>query len=173
MPKFSLKKIFINNRFIIITGILFIILIFSLIFIYIPLAKSLGELNARYNQQYGELLKVKEQIALSDKIKARIISYSEDELGALDELTKVASTLGINLDSVKPEKIISLGEDYQILPIAIESVCDFKALGSFLGALEGLEKSVVVLKQLEITRAEESLPNLKASLELGIYLRSD
>ncbi len=173
MDKLNLKKMFLPNRIALIAGVLAIILIFSIIFVYIPLAKSLADLNLRYKQQYLELKKVKEQIALLDKIKAKIVSYSEDELQALDELTKVANALGIEFDSVKPLQIVSLEEDYQVLPIAIEAVCDFKALSTFLGALESFEKSVVVIKQLQITREEKLLPDLKTVLELGIYLRSD
>lgn len=168
-----IKKFFLNYRFIFIFAILAIILGFSIIFIYLPLAKDLRDLNSRYTRKFLELDKIKDKIAVADKIKAKIIVYSQDLPSALDELTKKANALGINFDFIKQEKLINLSQGYQVLPILIESVCDFQALGSFLGSLEDLEKSVIVLNQLEINREEDSLPNLRVDLQLGIYLRSD
>ena len=170
MAKAIRKNIFLKNWLISVFVILAVICAFLINFTYIPLARKLGDIRTRYRQETSRLEKIKGEVSTADKIKAKIIIYSQDLSQALDELTKRANGLGVEFDLLKPQEPIGLGKDYQVLPILIESACSFEALGSFLGSLEDLTESVVVLNRLEIVREQDLLPDLKVSLELGMYL---
>ncbi len=166
----NLKALFVKNRLIFI--LLFSIIVFIISFIYIgaPLLKELNTLNIRYRQDQLEFSKIQEEVSLLDNIKAKNFTDTEHIPTALEELTRKANDLGLKFDVVKQRGLVPLAGNYKILPLHIESTCDFQALGNFLGALENLKESITVVDQLEVTREKEILPNLKVVLELGMYI---
>ncbi len=169
--KNRVKNMFLNKTIIYIFILVAVIIIF--IFLYLPLLKDLDSLSIRYKQESKKLENIKQQIATSDNLKAKAITRQEEITQALDELTRKANSLDFKFDSLKQSEMAALGSDFMLMPISIESTCDFQAIGNFLGSLEDLEKSVVVVQKIKIETLKEALPNLKLSLELAMYVSNE
>ncbi|MEW6008540.1 MAG: type 4a pilus biogenesis protein PilO [Candidatus Omnitrophota bacterium] len=170
--KLDLKTLFAKNRFIFLLALSVLIFIISIIYICVPLLKNLNAVSKLYRREQLEFDRIQKEASLLDNVKAKNFTDSEHIPAALEELTRKANELGIKFDAVKQRGLVFLDGNYKILPLSIESTCDFQALGNFLGNLENLKESVTVVDKLEITREKEILPNLKVVLELGMYIIS-
>lgn len=95
----------------------------------------------------------------------------EDISLAIDELTRQGKLKDINFISMTPKEIKE-SEDFlfKILPIKTEIESTYKGIGRFLGSLEGLEKSLVVVRDFNITPDEGNPIMLKTKLTVDMYL---
>ena len=158
------------RRFVVLIVAMVLALVFLTGLVYMPLWKNLSDLTLRYRQEQEKLDQIKKEAGFSDKVKAKVITSADEIPQALAELTKKARVFGVSFDTIKQRDMISLDKDYKILPIYIEATAEFQGLVGFLGSLENLRKSVIVVDKLDILRGKELLPRLKANIELGIYL---
>ena len=86
-------------------------------------------------------------------------------------MTKQGRSKGINFNSIAPRKIENPGDSkYKILPIDIEVKSTYKELAVFLGLLEELEKSLVTVKNLNISSGKEKTAKLNTRLTVNMYL---
>lgn len=166
----NVKKSLGTRRFAVLVLGMFLALAFLTSLVYLPLWKNLQAKSFDYRQEQERLKQIKQEAVLGDKIKAKLIT-SEDEIPqALDEMVRKARALGISFESMKRKDLLTLDKNYKILPISIEASVEFQGLAEFLGSLENLRRSVIVVNQLDISRDKELLPRLRANIELGMYL---
>ncbi|GEM_PF-3243090 len=168
--RLKLKNIISVDKSVIVFLILIIGAVICSIVIFIPATRNLGNLGAQLKAQGLKLEEIKREIASSGKSKSRIVTNPEDIAQALDEITKKSAQLNFKFDSIKQGEPFAIGGNFKILPITIESTCNFQALSGFVAALENLRRSVVVVKRLDVSKDKTNPRNLKVSLELGMYL---
>ena len=91
---------------------------------------------------------------------------------AIDEITKLGATLNINFLSISPQKITRPKDSkYPVLPIHMNLQSEYKDFGIFLGALEGLNQSIVTVKSFQVNADQQILPQIKADLIVEVYLQ--
>jgi len=115
-----------------------------------------------------ELLKIEllKQVAT----KRTLISEKDISL-AIDEFTKQGRSGGINFTSIVPREIkAEAGSMYKVLPIDMEMESTYKELAVFLGSLEQLEKSLVTVKDLNMTSDKGKREKLDTRLTVNMYL---
>lgn len=103
--------------------------------------------------------------------EGRLLTRAEVS-GAIDEMTNAGAVLNINFLSTSPQQIEKpKGSKYSVLPIRMELQSEYKDLGLFLGALEGLKESIVTVKSFRVKTSQEVLPQVKTELVVEIYLK--
>jgi hypothetical protein len=106
--------------------------------------------------------------------KERHLLTSEEIPLAIDEITSAGRTLGINFVSIRPQdEQAAQNGSYPYLPIYMDVESEYQHLGQFLGRLMNLETGIVVVHSFQIQRIEEILPQVKATLEIGVYLQGE
>jgi Tfp pilus assembly protein PilO len=165
-----MKKFLSGKQFTFIILILAAFFVSVIIAISIPVWRNLQALRLHLKEEQVKLDQVRQSLPVPDKIIKKFITSADDIPLALNELAKKANFAGIKFDSLKQKETIALGAGYKILPLDLETVCDVQALANFLGALDNLRNSVMVVNRLEIKRDKELLPQVKATMELGMYL---
>lgn len=166
----NLNSIFLNKRFnIILLGLVAAIGI-GFIFVFMPDYDSLQKLKIRLNKENMKLSEIKNEISISGEVKSGMVTDLAGVALALDEITAKANQFGVKFDSQKQSEPIDIGGNFKILPITIESTCDFRALGDFLLSLENLRQSVVVVNRLQVQKDKTPGGKLKVSIDLGMYL---
>ena len=102
--------------------------------------------------------------------KRTLISEKDISL-AIDEFTKQGRSGGINFTSIVPREIkAEAGSMYKVLPIDMEMESTYKELAVFLGSLEQLEKSLVTVKDLNMTSDKGKREKLDTRLTVNMYL---
>ena len=120
-------------------------------FIYGPFVKELNAARKSYQALTKELSWARQVTSSGQmpEIKEGPVSTADISL-AIDELTKDGKRQGIDFISITPGQIRPKDEVYQIVPLEIESESTYEDLGTFLGSLDELAKSMVVVESLSI-----------------------
>lgn len=157
--------------FIAITAALTFIAFMLVISVYMPLGAKLRKAGRELKAIEGELEMVKGTIEAVGSYGKRSLPTQEEISIAIDELTKRGRDLGINFISISPQRIEEVQDlPYGLLPIPMELESGYEGLGRFLGALEGLEASVVTIGSFEIERDERILPKVRTKLVAEMYI---
>lgn len=163
-----------GRREVLIGGVAIVVIAFFLcFFVYLPLGSRIRKAGRELKVIEGELEMVKGTIETVGSHGKRSLPTQEEISIAIDELTRRGRDLGINFISISPQKIEEIQDlPYGFLPIRMELESGYEDLGRFLGALEGLEESVVTIGGFEIERDERILPKVRTKLEAKMYLMS-
>ncbi|MFH1202139.1 MAG: type 4a pilus biogenesis protein PilO [Candidatus Omnitrophota bacterium] len=159
-----------DKKNIIILGIPLAIVILLVFLVYLPLAKELTKAGAQLSLKTKEVSQLQSEIQSVSLNKKKSLPSLKEVSQALDELTKLGLEQNINFISMDPRHPqASKSKVYQILPIDMVIQAEYGELGTFLGALESLKRSVVTLNHLEIDREEKILPKLNVRLTVNMY----
>ena len=157
---------------IIIAGALIIILGLYLV-LYRPLTRKLNQEYRKYKTIEVALHETHQTIINLKKARLKKSFITEEGISlAINELTKEGRLKGIDFISITPQKIEELKSLplYKILPIEMEIKSSYNDLGIFLGSLDYLQKSLIVVKSFEIIANKKDLRELQTKLVLNMYL---
>ena len=143
--------------------------------IYGPLIKEVKTKYIECRSIEKEVVKCYDVIESVGRIAGeRVLITEEDVSRAIDELTKHGKLNGINFISIKPKKMKKeKGSEYKILPVGVEIKSTYERLGTFLGSLDNLDKSLVKVKNFNITPDEKTPNKLITDLTMDIYLSGE
>ncbi|UCD15793.1 MAG: type 4a pilus biogenesis protein PilO [Candidatus Omnitrophota bacterium] len=145
------------------------------LFLYQPVIKEIKVLSLESRNTEAQISYIRRMITESEKrkIEKEIVNEETASLG-IDELVRQGKARGISFVSITPKKIEkSETGQYKILPIGIEIKAGYKDLGAFLGALDELKKSLVIVKSFEIIAVKDEIDKLRARIVLSMYLASE
>ena len=138
-----------------------------------PLLSKVQRVGGEVKALESEMMSSRQAIQSQDKFRqtGNLLTSQKVSL-AIDEITKVGATLNINFLSISPQKIIKpQGSKYPALPIQMSLQSGYKDLGLFLGALEGLKKSIITVKSFQAEVDHQILSQIKTDLVVEVYLR--
>lgn len=141
-------------------------------FLYGPLAGKLRIAAAECAVIEADLAQARNNIAIlkTRDVKKGIINEEDISL-AIDELTRQSKLGNINLISMTPGEIEESKDfSYKILPIEIEIKSIYSNLGVFLGSLRELKKSLVTVRNFNITLDRKGPEELKSRLLVDMYI---
>lgn len=154
---------------IIFAGIALIVLILCFI-LYMPLARRLKAQVNETKTLEVELINARNIVTSMTRVETRTDWTTEDNLPiATDELVKLGGRCNVNFASIMPGELVR-GDVYGMLPVDIILVSGYSELGNFLGALDGLKKSVVKVNEFEVYPSKTEPSKLKAKLTLNMYV---
>jgi len=170
MGKIELDK----RQVAIIGGAAFVVVVFILIvFVYRPLGGKIHSMREGLRITEQELANARNIVGAKDRgeRKGHLLALEEVSL-AIDEMTKTGRALRINFISISPKEIVQLEDArYPVLPIHMDLEAEYRDIGLFLGALEGLTESLVTVRSFSIGKDEEILPLVKSKMVVDMYLQ--
>lgn len=156
----------------IIAGAVAIVAIGTYLFLYQPLISKLKKQYLECKTIESEANQAQDAIAALKKRDKKTILNEADVSIAIDELTRLAKSKGVNIISTTPKQIKEKEASHKILPIEMEIESTYEDLGIFLGSLDRLEKCVVTIESLNIVPEKAGALNLKTKLVIDMYLAS-
>ncbi|PIQ88627.1 MAG: hypothetical protein COV72_07390 [Candidatus Omnitrophica bacterium CG11_big_fil_rev_8_21_14_0_20_42_13] len=94
--------------------------------------------------------------------------------GAIDELTTMGKSIGINFTSISLREIESAEDgNFRLLPIDFLIESNYKELALFLGSLERLNKGLVVVESFQISPHKVKPEILNTELTLALCLNKE
>ncbi len=156
---------------IMVSGIAVAIIAFALM--VIPLFNKVGKVGSEVKALELEMISARQAIQSRDKFRqtGNLLTRRKISL-AIDEITKMGALENISFVSISPQKISKpKGSKYPVLPIWMNLQSEYKDLGIFLGALEGLGESIITVKSFQIEVDQQILPQIKTDLVVEVYLR--
>lgn len=159
-----------KNSFIILSIVIFLLIIF----LYLPLARTIRKKSLEWNTFKGQLnsAQINLQVIQKSGTNKKLIRQQEAS-GVLNAITQEGRNLRLNFKSLNQKEIRGIENKYAILPVEMEIEGGYEELGHFLGALEGLESSIVTIESFKIWRDDKILPKISASLVVKLYLVQD
>ncbi len=141
------------------------------LFLYHPLLVKLRLKYAECRLAEEEILTARNNVSIlkTNQAGKKFVVLGEVSI-AMDELTKKGKSKGINFISITPQPVEKVSGVYKILPIEMETESTYEALGSFLGCLDELAKSLVTVRSFEVTAEEKDDSKLKMKLMVNMYL---
>jgi len=154
-------------------GVIFVLGLY--LFLYRPLINKCSLARGECRNIEAEALRAREAIdALRQSGTKRVLISEKDISIAIDEFTKQGRSKGINFISIAPGKIKdSKDSKYKILPIDIKLNSTYKEFFIFLGSLEKLEKSLVTVKELNLSSDTDKAGRINAVLTVNMCLSGD
>ena len=161
------------------------LIVFSLAMVYPSVKKMLDKKQALYKKQ-TELENVRNTMVKGSQQFKKEFNALEKEYESLQERLPVKSSFPelLNQISLHTEKlskeVVAINklekqedEDLKVMriPVLIDLNSDYKTLGDYLNALEGVDIAVTI-KRLMIIKDEKNLvsPNLRINIELETYV---
>jgi len=141
-------------------------------FLYRPLIGKLRAGSLECREVETERRHAQEEIESLEAIEVKKVLITEEEVSlAIDELTRVGKSKGIDFVSIRPDKI-EKADDAQckILPVHMEIKSTYEELGAFLGSVDRLRKSLVAVKGFNISFDKEKMEKLNTKLVINMYL---
>ena len=160
-----------KERLIIIIAVAVVIVILGVyLVLYRPLSNKIRTARLECNSIEAEVLQARNQIVpLKQEVTKKGLIIEEDISLAIDELTKLGKSKGLNFNSITPKEIRkSEHPQCNILPIVMDIESTYKDLGIFLGSLEGLQNSLM----LPSCDALYHLPNKRSCRHASSWYRS-
>jgi len=138
-----------------------------------PLWSKAGDVSREAKALNDELIVIREALAQGGDFHKDRHPLSRGEISmAINEIMEVGAKLDIDFFSTSPQQIQkSEGSKYPVLPINLEIQSSYENFGMFLGALENFDKSIVTVRQFEITRKPMILPKIYVELVVDIHLK--
>ena len=157
---------------IIIASAIAIVLVGIYAFLYRPLINKCIQAGRECKRIETEVDEAHTAIGLLKQVTTKRTLISEKDISlAIDEFTKQGRSGGINFTSIVPREIkAEAGSMYKVLPIDMEMESTYKELAVFLGSLEQLEKSLVTVKDLNMTSDKGKREKLDTRLTVNMYL---
>ena len=164
-----------------------VIIIFLLcfwVFIYLPQKNKLASIKkeiadidaqiAQINRMSGgrDLTEVATSYNAQLRDVSSVFSFSEGEL--IDNLSKEAKKLNIEINSIKPLERQAIKEkenlDIEELPVNMQLSCEFRDLANYLKVLRDSFPILVKVKKIDIQGAGEGKDILNVNLQISAYL---
>jgi len=162
-----------KNRLIaiIVGGIVVVILALYLI-IYAPVIADLKSSQVDYSRAETHAALARERTSILKGIDIRKGLIEEESVSAaIDEIAKKGKEIGVNFVSITPADYINLKHPpCRILPIRMEITSTYEQIGTFLGFLDDLEKSLVAVKNFTIIPSQAGIKKLKTHLVVKIHV---
>lgn len=107
------------------------------------------------------------------QVARRLVSES-DLSTAIDELARRGRALGVNFLSITPKEALDSGKPaYKVVPIDLETRSTYEQLGTFLGTLDELERSIVTVESFTVAPEKDNPQQLETRLELHLFMASE
>ena len=161
-----------DKRTIILIGAIVAAVIAFFLFIR-PLLLKTNSVSREAKALNDELISVREALAQGSDLDKDRHPLSRGEVSvAINEIMEVGASLDINFFSTSPQQIQkSKDSKYPVLPIRLEMQSSYENFGIFLGALENFDKSIITVRQFDITRKPIILPEITVELVVEIHLK--
>jgi Tfp pilus assembly protein PilO len=156
---------------VIIIGVIIIIIAGLYLFLYKPIISRLRTARSEccvIEADVAQARQSTDSVKMAD-IKGGLITEEEISF-AIDELTRQGKLEDVNFISMKPGEIEKSKGPYEILPIEIEAESLYDRLGTFLGTLDELERSLVTIRSFKITPAKADPSRLRSELVVNMYI---
>lgn len=152
----------------------------GIILVAVISALMLGPLFSKV-RRVGEEVKAleREMLAARDGMKTRdkfqksgsLLTRQKVSL-AIDEMTRIGATLGINFLSISPQPIAKISHSkYPVLPIRMDLKSEYENLGHFLGALETLQESIVTVRSFDMDCNLKTSSLIETELVVEVHLQ--
>lgn len=161
-----------KERLIVIVSVAIAIIAIGLyLFLYGPLVGKLRVASAEYKTIEADLLLARDSIAaLKTAETEKGLIAEEDTHFAIDELTRQGKLKGANFISITPMEIERSDYQYRVLPIKMELESTYEQLAVLLGSLDDMEKSLITVRDFNITTDSENPEKLITKLMVDMYL---
>jgi hypothetical protein len=170
--KIDSVKLKLDNKALVATVILGVALMSVFAFI-LPLWYKAARLTEEVRILDGELGAIRRLVDENGKMNGeqRPIAKGQASL-AINEIMETALALGLDLLSTSPKNVIKdKNSQYPVLPLRLELKSSYKNLGLFLGRLQELQKSIVVVDEFHIKRDAVILPDIYADVTVHLVLK--
>ena len=153
----------------------FLAVVIAVLAVYLPLLKQIRVQAETARAREAEVLGIREGLERLKKEVFKRHLIAEDEVStAMEELTRQGNWKGMNFLSISSKPAEKIPDSrVRVLPIEMEAVSSYQALGEFLGLLDELEKSFVTVKSFEINAETKSLPKLNSKLNVQMHFTSE
>lgn len=151
-----------------------IVLAGIMFFLFIkPLWDKASSISREVKVLSSELSDIRDALARGSDFSKDRHPLSRGEVSvAINEIMEVGTSLGIDFFSTSPQQIKKLeGSKYPVLPIRLETQSSYESFGTFLGALENFDKSIVTVQRFSIDRKPIILPEITVDLVVEIHLK--
>ncbi len=138
-----------------------------------PLMTKVSRISQEVKALDSKLVSVRGALVEGSKLNQEKNLLTRNEISkAINEIINVGAELNINFLSTSPQPIQELqGSKYPVLPIRMEVQSTYEDFGIFLGALEGLNQSIVTIRKFNIERRLEILPKINTELTVDVHLK--
>jgi len=136
-----------------------------------PLINKLKLLHLECNGLETSVLQARDAISSLKlkELKKELASEADVSL-AIEELTKEGKARGINFISLTPKQIERQQAPYKVLPVEMELEASYVMLGDFLGKLDDLNRSLVLIRKFNIVLNKPNPKMLTVRLSLDMYI---
>ena len=170
MAKFDLNR---DNMFLygLSTGAVVLLVAIALM-LYLPLLKNTSKKRHEYKELTVKIEKDKRLIEAIGALGSERVLLGEKEASlALSEITKAGRDIGVDFMSIVPGSIEQdVRSKFKVLPIRMRVGSSYQQIGVFLGALDSLEKVLVVVKSFNVLPKEGDPAWFITDLSVNMYL---
>jgi len=174
-----------QKKIIYIASVIIIFLFLFWNFVYAPQKRRLWDIKDKLTQREAEIEGIKRishgqplQDAVKDlnmRLRAASARLPASEEGIIKSLSEEAKKLKIDVQNTDPgeKKILPNkipGFQIEELPISLDIVSEYKAIGEYLDILINQFPFLVRVRQFDIQGSGEGSPNLNVKLEISAYL---
>ncbi|MFH1771501.1 MAG: type 4a pilus biogenesis protein PilO [Candidatus Omnitrophota bacterium] len=161
-----------KNQFLIISFV--VLMFFSGLFyfiLYLPLSKEIDKAGLEKNALNAEVMKTRSNLAsLKGEPLRKDFLCQANIPSVLDELTRLGKTHEIRITSMVPKNLEKALPFCSVFPLEIGIEASYGKLAIFLGSLDELKQSLVVVESFNINSSENSPGILRGNLKLKVYL---
>ncbi len=187
----ALEKLSTRERFILALVVVVVVGVGYLNFVYDPMSKKLKSIDNQIAQVQGEIgsfqqavsglrrqnVQQKIQMARGEIVRiqdemqffqSRMSGQVQDVIGVLK---RQAALHGIKLKSINSEESQVGGQNlqYRKVEITLKMESGYNGIGNFIQALEEVP-AIIAVENLEVVREPQTLPRLKTSLTLRLFV---
>jgi len=161
-----------KNKIIIIVGSSVLLLSLALYFFaYKPLIKKINLAHQEYSGIEEKINLSKEALAALQELQIKKDPINEKNLKEVSaEIVSLAKQNGLVVIATNIAAAERQEAGFKIVPLEMETESNYKALGVFLGQLEGLPFGPVELKDFLAGNNQGAASRLKSRLTLNLYL---
>lgn len=138
--------------------------------LFSPLINKLKLLHLEYRDLETSVLQARDAISSLKlkELKKGLVSEADVSL-AIEELTREGKAKGINFISLTPKRIERQQAPYKVLPVDLGLEASYVMLGDFLGKLDDLNRSLVLIRKFYIVPNKLNPKMLTVRLSLDMY----
>lgn len=148
-----------------------IVLLVMYIFLFGPLMKEVKAKSSAYKALSGEVCAARGLIESAGKITdERDLLTEKEVLPAIDELTKHGKSMKINFESIRPREVMQdENSGCRILPVDLAIEGNDAQMAMFMGSLDDLRKSLIIVNSFDIIPDRNDPSKLKATITINMY----
>lgn len=183
-----------NKNNILVIGIFIAIAALFFQFVYFPKLSQVSHLNKECKKVKSEIDELYNFIGGQENLKDRIIKMHDDVImlqqafpfeneapNIIRQLNEEASRFKVDVVSMRPGDL-GVYKDAQgsalnisnyrckFIPLSLKIEARYQALGEFLLYLEADKKPMILITQLDIKKDDNIAPNIKADIDLRVFV---